>query len=633
MLVLLTCLFILAYFTNNIRSVIPAKSHAADAVNMPQTIEGTLIENYTYDQKGEYGEKLIYSLKTGSETLQIIDSAGKLNSVRNGARLRLSGIKSNDIFNLDSQTNSLEVLSLPPTPTQIISEHNQQLAVQVTATPTPITKKVLVLDFDPYITGTTPVSVYYGWSNPLILQSQYVTQVKSASHNYVNYKIINTQIIRDYPVKQSGFKFTNAQFKRCIIDSSPSYCWDIIDYAKLITDYNLCSQVTSGAIDEVWLWGGPYFGYWEWEYGGPDSPSFIPTIDGSCSKRFPIMGFSYERDVNEMLHDLGHRSESIMTNIYGYYPYDPDINLNNAWSRFTIYDKELPGQASCGNIHFPPNAMAAYDYSNKRTVNSACNSWLNYPASTSVKLPVNCNDWDCNSFEKYWLTHLPHTSGSTNNNLNNWWAYIIDYGNVVQVSSVPVLSSPANGSLQTLIRPVLIWDPSTLDSVSYQLEVAKDANFVNLVFPRATITIHTTYTIPVDLLSSTTYYWRVRSVNDQGIVSTWSTVWNFNESISAPTNLTIDPQSIKTLRPIFSWSPSVNGTGYTLQLFLNDAYTGNAAYTGTTATNYFTPAANINIIGNKAEVYWRVRATNGTSIYSPSAWTTGTPFKGPKTPK
>ncbi|HVN67440.1 MAG TPA: hypothetical protein VMT55_03640, partial [Candidatus Sulfotelmatobacter sp.] len=33
--------------------------------------------------------------------------------------------------------------------------------------PAPVTKKVLVLDFDPYVSGTTPLTTYENWNNPV----------------------------------------------------------------------------------------------------------------------------------------------------------------------------------------------------------------------------------------------------------------------------------------------------------------------------------------------------------------------------------------------------------------------------------------------------------------------------------
>ena len=298
--------------------------------------------------------------------------------------------------------------------------------------PTPITKKVLVLNFDPYISGTTPLTVSRGWGNPLTLQTQYITDVKNASHNYVNYTITQTQTIRDYPFKTGGFKFTNAQYLGCLTNSSPSYCLQLIDYQRLINDYNLCGQVNSGTIDEVWLWGGPYFGYYESIMAGPNAfNTNAPPLTGtSCTKSLHIMGFSYERSVAEMLHNLGHRVEGTMKQVYGGWA----VNFNTPWNRFSMPNKDMAGKSACGNVHFPANGTSDYDYGNTTSVNSRCDDFLNYPSTTGAYTSVNCSAWGCNQygFMKYWLTRLPYKTALTNNKLNNWWSYVVDYDSAIQ---------------------------------------------------------------------------------------------------------------------------------------------------------------------------------------------------------
>src|SRR5436190_769699 len=78
--------------------------------------------------------------------------------------------------------------------------------------------------------------------------------------------------------------------------------------AVLNTGYNAalgsaCSLLQTGDVDEVWLWGGPWFGYLEHLLIQPKT--FCPGVE----KRFTVMGFSYERGVGEQLHDLGHLVE------------------------------------------------------------------------------------------------------------------------------------------------------------------------------------------------------------------------------------------------------------------------------------------------------------------------------------
>ena len=65
--------------------------------------------------------------------------------------------------------------------------------------------------------------------------------------------------------------------------------------------------------------GFPYAGLYESVMGGAgalwcNAPPLANT--GSCQRRFVIMGFSYEREVGEMLHSYNHRCESILAQVF-----------------------------------------------------------------------------------------------------------------------------------------------------------------------------------------------------------------------------------------------------------------------------------------------------------------------------
>jgi hypothetical protein len=322
--------------------------------------------------------------------------------------------------------------------------------VSPTATLAPIgqvTKKVLVLDFDPLI-NTVPLHTYKSWSDPITLQNKYLTEVKDASNQYVNYQIVNTQVIRDYPVKTGGFKFTQSAFLGCLTGAQQSYCNDMIDYNKLLSDYHVCDQVNSGAIDELWLWGAPYFGYYESVMAGPNA-FFLngPVITGTaCNKKLPIMGFNYDAGSVQMMHSLGHRIEYSMVKAFnsidlafGYAP-----NLSNLFERFGVYNNLLSNKSACGTVHFTPNSTFAYDYRNNTSVSSNCDDWLNFPSTSGRSANLTCFSWnpygsgtcthDLNAdtyYEKWWVSHIPHAVGTLNGKFNNWWRYVMDYDDAV----------------------------------------------------------------------------------------------------------------------------------------------------------------------------------------------------------
>jgi hypothetical protein len=142
------------------------------------------------------------------------------------------------------------------------------------------------------------------------------------------------------------------------------------------------------------------------------------------------MGFSYERGVGEMLHDLSHRVESTMEHFSGGWKVD---QLNTDWARFAANAKQSNGEAGAGTCHYPPNGEKDYDYDNKRVVQSTADDWLNYPNLTGRKTEVNCETWGGPDYQRnyfiWWYTHLPKAAGvnSKTGMQNNWWRYVYRY--------------------------------------------------------------------------------------------------------------------------------------------------------------------------------------------------------------
>ena len=329
------------------------------------------------------------------------------------------------------------------------------------ATDTAQTTKVMVIDFEPGAVRQT-----YGWNDPQILENQFISDVTSVSGGNFNYQIVNRQVVNDFPVKADGFKYTIDTFNTCWTNRSTCHSPDTADYLKVLNDYDVCGKRNRGEIDELWLWGGPYFGYWEAVMAGPGafSTNAPPLTGTSCQKKLNIMGFNYERGVSEMLEDLGHRVEGTMRQVYGSWTAGSD---SHAWNKFTLLDKDSPGKANCGNVHFAPNSTSDYDWGNTRTVASNCEDWVNYPNLTGATQSFNCSKWSCDGYgyKKWWLSHLPKAAGvAPDGKLTNWWEYVIDYDSAISPTPTPTptptpLSFPpgdANGDCAVTIADYVI---------------------------------------------------------------------------------------------------------------------------------------------------------------------------------
>jgi hypothetical protein len=201
------------------------------------------------------------------------------------------------------------------------------------------------------------------------------------------------------------------------------------DYNAMLEYYDFCSKREAGLIDEVWVYAWAYAGMYESQLTGDNAFWWnAPPLKGNeCHKLLSIMGLNYERGLPEGVHSFGHRMESAIRRVYGRWNIHAQ-NPNN-WELFTRYDKETPGNAHVGNIHFPPNGVRDYDYGNRNTVKTYADNWLRYPYLFDIPHAVNCEEWGCTQlgYLRWWYAHIPRYKGVTDGVLNNWWHYFYDY--------------------------------------------------------------------------------------------------------------------------------------------------------------------------------------------------------------
>ena len=298
--------------------------------------------------------------------------------------------------------------------------------------------RVYVLDFDPLMDNGQALTADRGWGDPFALDASYVGDVSEASRGIVEQRIVKTTVVRGYPIKVNGFTFTNAQYLGCLADSSADPCDDPIDYqAVLSTAYDThfgsaCDALMKKRVDEVWLWGGPWFGYAEFNVGTPMS------LCGGVNRTFAVMGFSYERGIGEMVHDLGHRAEFTIPSRIGYEIWDRFDGQRQRYAESfycppapdATHPEIDPPVGHAGNPHFPPNAYCHYQYDRDYPVLSDADDWANYPNLTGAQTTVNASTWGGTQegFMVWWLGRLPRNPGSTPAGLNNWWRYVYPAG-------------------------------------------------------------------------------------------------------------------------------------------------------------------------------------------------------------
>lgn len=294
--------------------------------------------------------------------------------------------------------------------------------------PPPVTRRVLMITHNPVLRsrGGKTVKEFFNWNDPDMLAYQYAEDVRFASYGYANYKIVEQVEVDAFPLKRDGFRYDEATYLKAW-EKRNFHDPDGVDYMSLVREFEMIEKVNSGAVDEVWLFGHPYGGYWESVMAGQGAFwCNAPALKGTehCKRRFIIMGFNFERGGGEMLENFGHRAESILSRVFE--GKQGDANL---FERFTRYDLKYPGRAEVGNIHFAPNSVKDYDWGNPRPVPSREHTWYNFPDLSGAPRTVDCRVWgsgDTRLHHLWWLRHLPHIKGESGGISHNWWQYIIN---------------------------------------------------------------------------------------------------------------------------------------------------------------------------------------------------------------
>jgi hypothetical protein len=295
-----------------------------------------------------------------------------------------------------------------------------------------ITVRVLVINVDPILEARDGVRLheYAEYNDPRWLADEYAASVKKISHNIIDYQIVEWENADYYPVKRDGFQYDDESYLECFDSWEGWHDPDGMDYPKMIEKFKLAERHDAGEFDEVWLFGAPYFGYWEAAMAGPGAFFINGGVydEVDSEEPFAIMGFNYERGVAEMVHDLCHRTESTMSRVYGGWETD---ELTTNWARFAANEHQS-GTAAVGTCHFPPNGEKHYDYANPRTVQSSADDWLDYPELDGETKPVNRETWGGPDYQlnylEWWFTRLPRAPGwNEDGRLNNWWEYVFNF--------------------------------------------------------------------------------------------------------------------------------------------------------------------------------------------------------------
>lgn len=424
-----------------------------------QPVGATVIEVYKTKEDRELGGNILLSKKTLND--------GSVNFEEEEFSKHLSSENLDGIYYLKAYNKNLrqdtETPSLDFTKDKIV---NQSIYLE-DVTADKITVKVVVVMEDPIIPGTnirfheafkTP-GISSSWNDPHILNRDFKGIIEEASGNTINYEIV--QII-DADTLFTYFKDDPEQ-RHFSIKEAVNYLnepeWTTLkkrvtffggyDYNSMVKYYGFDKMRDNNEIQEVWIWSYPYSGLYESHMMGKNAfwLNSPPNSNPSCIELLTIMGWNYERDIACALESYGHRFESTMHKVYGWWDYENKTQLSQltTWEKFSayagVYDKFEKGESHVGQVHFPPNGAYDYDWANVNQVRSYCDEWLNYPNIRGIEnRSVDLSEWGSprKSYHLGWMiyyhSHIPHFKGINPNDgkLNNWWHYVVNYNEAIK---------------------------------------------------------------------------------------------------------------------------------------------------------------------------------------------------------
>lgn len=315
--------------------------------------------------------------------------------------------------------------------------------------------KVIVLNFEPTVPSEDNRTLWdlFGWSDPRDMAAGYLADVEQASGGAVDLQIVEWRDLNEFPIFTDGFRYNPDQY---VQNRRTNTNWHdgVADFYRIAEQQGLAQLVNDGVIDEIWMFGDHYFSLLgEAWMAGPDS--FF--INGPSFPDFPVdravagYGFSYERGVAEMLHNMGHRTENHISRAYGGW------NIPNPvtnWDKFTAnVGQSNTSIYGIGSTHLPANGADHYDYANEQTVTSSAPDWVHYPNFTGATEPVNRESWGGpdyhRNYQKWFFGHLPRNSGvGPDGRQNNWYKYIYDFNSYRPDTGAPrdneaILGAPA----------------------------------------------------------------------------------------------------------------------------------------------------------------------------------------------
>lgn len=186
------------------------------------------------------------------------------------------------------------------------------------------------------------------------------------------------------------------------------------------------------------------------------------------------------------------------------------------------------------------------------------------------------------------------------------WSLVRDFSTSL---SPLALSQPANGASDVVMPTNLSWQP-LVGALSYDLQIARDAGFTNLVTQTALPGNASSFLLNTSAVApGTVLYWRVRATLPAGTTD-WATR-SFSTILPPPVPTAPINAYLSASRSVrFTWAAVAGAATYTLELARDEAFTEEVQLvTGLTALE---TAVSL----NPGLHYWRLRAVSASGVAS-----------------
>lgn len=211
-----------------------------------------------------------------------------------------------------------------------------------------------------------------GWLDPVRLAQEFSESMRFLSNGTAIYHVRKSFVVEEFPMLEGGSQYNIHTYNAALADSANAIRYTdgsgsgllMADYERILDQFKIVELVNAGIIDEVWMFGGPYFGFYESRLVGRNAYYVNgPGIEKDCP-HFVMMGFNYERELDQMLHSYGHRSEFMLSEAFQARGF-----LNSAYQEATVIGlKDLADDdfenwvADHGTVHTAPGCRGHYEY-------------------------------------------------------------------------------------------------------------------------------------------------------------------------------------------------------------------------------------------------------------------------------